>query len=243
MMSHEERTYRSLIAHDRLESFRVVVKETDLLIKAQKNLVKETQDLILKHRLPIERYAEDHPDFIHSLTPLASDKFAPPIVQTMIQVGQQAGVGPMASVAGVLAEKVGIDLLEYSDEVIVENGGDVFIRSDIPLNVAIFAGTSPLTNKIGVRIHTPNASMGVCTSSGTVGHSLSLGRADAVVVLSASTALADAAATAIGNVVVEKGDVETGISAGNKIAGVLGIVVIVEEKIGLWGDVELVRLK
>ena len=85
--------------------------------------------------------------------------------------------------------------------------------------------------------------MGVCTSSGTVGHSLSLGRADAVVVLSASTALADAAATAIGNVVIEKGDVETGISAGNKIAGVLGIVVIVEEKIGLWGDVELVRLK
>ena len=150
MMSHEERTYRSLIAHDRLESFRVVVKETDLLIRAQKKLVKETQDLILKHRLPIERYAEDHPDFIHSLTPLVSDKFAPPIVQTMIQVGQQAGVGPMAAVAGVLAEKVGIDLLEYSDEVIVENGGDVFMRSDIPLNVAIFAGTSPLPNKIGV---------------------------------------------------------------------------------------------
>jgi ApbE superfamily uncharacterized protein (UPF0280 family) len=242
MKSYEERAYRSLVASDRLESFRVVVKETDLLIRAERPLVEETRDLILKHRLPLERYAEDHPDFIHSLTPLVSDKFAPPIVQAMIHAGQKAGVGPMASIAGALAENVGIDLLEYSEEVIVENGGDVFIRSDFPLTVAIFAGSSPLSNKVGVRIHAPDAPIAVCTSSGTVGHSLSFGNADAVVVISGSTPLADAAATAIGNVVAGKGHVAAGIEVGNKLEGVFGVVVIAEDEIGLWGEVELVKL-
>jgi ApbE superfamily uncharacterized protein (UPF0280 family) len=233
MQTPEKRTYRSLVAgSDRLKSFRVVVKETDLLIRAQRPLVQEATDLILKHRLPLERYVRDHPDFIRSLTPLGPDKFAPPIAQTMIRAGQKTGVGPMAAVAGALAEEVGKDLLALSPEVIVENGGDVFIRSDSPLTVAIFAGSSPLTNKVGLRIHAPDGPIAVCTSSGTVGHSLSLGKADAVVVISRSTPLADAAATSIGNAVGGKGDVASGITKGKNFEGVLGVVVIVEDELG-----------
>jgi len=243
MEKPEDRTYRSLVAsNDRLKTFRVVVKETDLLIRAQKPLVEETRDLILKHRLPLERYAQDHPDFVRSLTPLANDRFAPAIVQMMIQAGQKAGVGPMAAVAGALAERVGKDLLEHSQEVIVENGGDIFIGSNFPLTVAIFAGLSPLSNKVGVRIHSPGVPMAVCTSSGTVGHSLSFGKADAVVVISSSTPLADAAATSIGNAVSKKGDVPFGIEIGKSIEGVLGLVLIVEDELGLWGDVNLVKV-
>ena len=148
----------------------------------------------------------------------------------------------MAAVAGALAECVGKDLMEHSQEVIVENGGDVFIGSNSPINVGIYAGTSPLSNKIGVRIHCPGAPVAVCTSSGTVGHSLSFGKADAVVVIAASTPLADAAATSIGNTISKKSDMAFGIEIGKKIEGVLGIVAIVDDKLGLWGDVDLVKV-
>lgn len=243
METSVDRTYRSLVtSNDRLQTFRVAVKETDLLIRAESPLVKEARDLILKHRLPLERYARDHPAFIRSFAPLADDRLAPAIVQAMIQAGRKAGVGPMAAVAGAVAERVGKDLLNYSREVIVENGGDVFIRSYSPVNVAIFAGPSPLTYKIGVRIRCKDAPLAVCTSSGTVGHSVSFGKADAVVVISGSTPLADAAATSIANAVSKKSAVGVGIEKGKKIDGVLGIVVIVDDKLGLWGEVDLVKM-
>jgi hypothetical protein len=132
--------------------------------------------------------------------------------------------------------------LAHSKEVIIENGGDIFIRTTFPLTVAILAGHSTLSGKLGIRIDSQASPVGVCTSSGTVGHSLSLGRADAAVVISASAALADAAATAIGNAVSGKADVPSAIRLGEKIDGVLGIVVILDDKMGVWGNVELVRL-
>ncbi|MGZ3604978.1 MAG: UPF0280 family protein, partial [Thermodesulfobacteriota bacterium] len=81
-----------------------------------------------------------------------------------------------------------------------------------------------------------------CTSSGTVGPSLSFGKADAVCILSKSAALADAAATAVGNVVKEKKDIELGLEMGKEIAGILGTLIIVEEKMGVWGTIKLAQL-
>jgi hypothetical protein len=240
---YEDRTYRSLVRDDRLETFRVVVKETDLLVSALRPLAEESRDLVLKHRMPLERYIGNHPEFVHQLTPVGSDPMAPPIVKTMIAAGQKAGVGPMGAVAGALAEYVGKDLLAYSTDVIIENGGDLFIKTLFPLTVAILAGASPLSGKIGVRIHPEQGSVGVCTSSGTVGHSLSFGRADAAVVISESAATADAAATAIGNVVSNKGSISAALDFGRSIQGVSGILVVAGDKMGLLGDVELVRLR
>jgi len=241
--AHSKRHYRSLVSEHRLETFRVVVKETDLMVRTERPLQEETTDLVLKHRMALERYIGDHPDFADRLTPYPLDPFAPPIVKTMMEAGQKAGVGAMGAVAGAVAEYVGGDLLAYSREVIIENGGDIFIRTTFPLTVAVLAGHSTLSGKLGVRIDSPASPVGVCTSSGTVGHSLSLGRADAAVVVSASAALADAAATAIGNAVTDKADVPSAIRLGEKIDGVLGIVVIMEDKMGVWGNVELVRLE
>jgi ApbE superfamily uncharacterized protein (UPF0280 family) len=242
MYPNQDRTYRSFVSEHKLETFRVIVKETDLMVRAERALQDETRDLVLKHRMALERYIGDHPDFVDRLTPYPRDPLAPPIVKAMMEAGRKAGVGPMGAVAGAVAEYVGRDLLAHSEEVIIENGGDIFIRTTFPLTVAILAGGSPLSGKLGVRIDSPESPVGVCTSSGTVGHSLSLGRADAAIVISASAALADAAATAIGNRVSDKADIASAIHLGENIDGVLGVAVIVDDKMGAWGQVELVRL-
>jgi len=148
-------------------------------------------------------------------------------------------VGPMAAVAGAIAECVGRELLTFSPEIIVENGGDIFIKTVRKRTVGVYAGESPLTGKIGLEIEAGDTPLGICTSSGTVGHSMSLGRADAVVVLSASTALADAAATAIGNRVNQSTDIDAAIEFGRNIGGLKGIVIIVGKSVGAWGDVKL----
>ena len=240
---YAERAYRALGAEKGLISFQVQVKETDLLIQARKDLRAPAYQAVLRYRYQLESYLQDHPDFFHSLMPVAWDDFAPALVKEMMRAAQIAGVGPMAAVAGAMAEFVGRDLLGESPEVIVENGGDLFIQLSRELKIAIFAGPSPLSMRVGLKISEAAKGLGVCTSSGTVGPSLSFGRADAVCVLSPSAALADAAATAVGNVVKSAGDLTTGLETAQSIEGVTGAVLIVGEKMGAWGKVELFEMK
>jgi ApbE superfamily uncharacterized protein (UPF0280 family) len=126
--------------------------------------------------------------------------------------------------------------------VIVENGGDIYLATSKERIVGIYAGHSPLSLKIGILIKPEEAPLGICTSSGTVGHSLSFGKADAVCIISKSAALADAAATSVGNVIQERKDIEKGLERGNAIEGVLGMLIIIGEKMGVWGKVKLTRL-
>ena len=84
--------------------------------------------------------------------------------------------------------------------------------------------------------------LGLCTSSGTIGHSLSFGLADAVVILSKSAILADAAATAVGNRVKDKKDLEKAAAFAGSIKGVLGGVIIIKNTLISWGEVELLSL-
>jgi ApbE superfamily uncharacterized protein (UPF0280 family) len=148
----------------------------------------------------------------------------------------------MAAVAGAMAEWVAKDLLSLSKEVIIENGGDIYLATSKERRIGIYAGDSPLSLKIGIVIRPEENPIGVCTSSGTVGHSLSFGKADAVCILSKSAALADAVATAVGNVVQEKKDIEYGLDMARGIEGVLGVLIIVGEKMGVWGNVTLTQL-
>ena len=149
----------------------------------------------------------------------------------------------MAAVAGAIAEAVGGDLLAFSPEVIVENGGDVFLKISKKRLVGIYAGESSFTKKIALEIMPRETPLGVCTSSGTVGHSLSLGRANAVIVLSPSTALADAAATALGNMVETADDIPQAIEKARSIEGLRGVVIIVGDKMGVWGKVRIVPVE
>jgi ApbE superfamily uncharacterized protein (UPF0280 family) len=242
---HQKRKYRNLVHREGLVPFRVVVKETDILVHAAKPLDEITRELVLRYRGYIESYIERYPEFAVTLMPWRINEPAPLIITDMAAAGARTGVGPMAAVAGVMAEYVGTALMTHpngSNEVIVENGGDLFIKLAGPFTVGIYAGDSPLSMNIGLRIVSGNRPVSVCTSSGTIGHSLSLGNADAVSVVSESCALADAAATAIGNRVQSKSDINDAIDFGKTIQGVDGLVVIMGDKIGLWGKIEVVPL-
>lgn len=241
-MSHliyKDKRYRSLIKNDYLKSYQVKVSETDLLIRTDSNLSEIALQSIIKHRNYIEEYIINKPEFLNSLEPLKEDSNAPLIVRDMLKYSKLAGVGPMASVAGAIAEFVGKELLYYSESVIVENGGDIFIKVGRETKVGIYAAETPLSMKLAIRISPGDTPMGVCTSSATVGHSVSFGIADAVCVTSKSAILADAAATRIGNRIKKKDDIKAAIEEGLNIPGVQGVLVIVGETMGAAGKIEL----
>jgi len=244
--SYRDRTYRQNIDAQGLVSTHISVKETDLHIMASREVEQQALDLVYRYRNQLENYIGAHPEFLTSLVPIDMDRLAPPIVRHMLKAALAADVGPMAAVAGAIAEFVGHDLLDQGiDEIIVENGGDIFIRRKKECISAIFAGRSPLSQKVGIKIAETDMPIGVCTSSGSVGHSLSLGQADSVTVLAPSTPLADAAATRIGNEVSRKSSaagIEHALAVGKTIAGLAGVVIILGEKMGAWGKINLVGL-
>ena len=235
----EPRTYRHWVEGADLVPFNVTIKETDLYIRAKADLHRKALRIAQKYRYQLEGYIKKNPDFLSSLEPLPIPEYAPNIVKEMSQAGIDAGVGPMASVAGAIAEFVGRELLTFTQEIIVENGGDIYLKILKKRTVGIFAGDSPLTGKLGLEINAGDTPLGICTSSGTVGHSLSYGKADAVIVVSASATLADAAATAIGNRVKTASDIDTAIAYGKTTKRLKGLVIISGDKVGAWGDVKL----
>ena len=243
--SYQERTYRNNVTADGLVSSYVSVKETDLHILASRHVEQEANDLVYQLRNQLENYIRSHPDFLTALIPLELDTLASPIIKAMLQAATAANVGPMAAVAGAIAEYVGRDLLDTGlEEVIVENGGDIFLKRNDDCVTAIFAGQSPLNQKVGIKIPAGRMPLGICTSSGTVGHSLSLGQADSVTVLAASTPLADAAATRLGNEVssVGKENINHTLEVARTIPGLLGVVIICGEQMGAWGEIDLIGL-
>jgi ApbE superfamily uncharacterized protein (UPF0280 family) len=242
MPTYEERTYRRRVNSGDLVSFHMAVKETDLWVSADMILEKETRDLVFDCRQQLEEYIKLHPEFATTLFPQQEDPYAPPIVREMIGATRGIGVGPMASVAGAVAQYVASGLLRVTDQVIVENGGDIFLKINRSAKVSIFAGSSPLSEKLGLEISVKQMPLGVCSSSANVGHSLSLGIADVCCILASSAALADGAATAIGNRVKRKRDLERIAAWAGQIKGIIGGVAIVDDRIAAWGDIELVEL-
>ncbi len=245
--SYSRRDYRGLQGQGELVSSFARISETDLHILADRDVADLAKEFVLRYRMQIEGYIARHPQFLSALLPLPADDLAPPIVREMLAAGEAADVGPMAAVAGVISEYVGRDLLAAGlEEVMVENGGDIFLHRKKSCTVAIFAGQSPLSYKVGVRIPLEAMPAGICTSSGTVGHSLSFGEADSVTVLASATALADAFATRLGNEVGAARSAETGIeralALARQFAGIEGVVVICGVLMGAVGKVELVSL-
>lgn len=228
--------YRTLVSSP-LKSFRVVYKETDLFILAEKDLTSETLSLVRSIRLPLEAYILKNPLFLKSLQPLPEDPDAPEIVRTMLKAGIMAKVGPMASVAGAIAEKVGRTLLKkgLTSQIAVENGGDIFVFLKKPVKIALFAGDSPFSGKIALLIKKELMPCGVCSSSGKIGHSLSFGKADAITVVHKDTAIADALATAFGNTLKTKQDFKKIVLKAKRIKDLIGIVAILEDKLFLFG--------
>jgi ApbE superfamily uncharacterized protein (UPF0280 family) len=244
MPGYEPRFYRDWSRDKDLISFTVTVKESDLYVRATRNLSRKGLRVLLKHRAALEEYIERHPEFLTALAPLAVGQDAPFIVRDMAEAAEKAGVGPMAAVAGAIAEHVGKELLPFSREVIVENGGDIFLKTRKTRSIGIFAGdSSPFSGRVALRIEPKETPLGICTSAGTVGHSKSFGRCDAAILLSASASLADAAATAVGNLIQSAGDIQKGIDFARSVDGIKGAVIIKDDRIGVWGEVRLVETR
>lgn len=242
-MFYETRTYREIMKAEDLEYFQVLEFESDLFIGIEHqalsaDLPRMVTAELKKLRQAIVDYNQSHPGFIESLVPLELDRRAAPIVADMLAAGKIAGVGPMAAVAGAVSKHIGNFLAAFSAELIVENGGDLLIKTKKERRIAIHTG-NPRFADLGIKIKPRSKPLGVCTSSGVMGHSLSFGKADAVSILSENIPLSDAVATALGNRIKKPSDVEKGLAWAKSIPGVLGVLIIIEDQLGAWGEIEL----
>lgn len=238
-----DRFYRDFTSTPRWITYRVKIESSDLYIRTNGDFSSFVKKKLIKLRKDVKTEIKRCPDFLTSFRPL-SPRFShvPKVVKLMYDASKKAGVGPMAAVAGAIAHIIGEELSKKNQEVIVENGGDIYINVKKEIKTTIFAGDSPFSGKIGLKIFPDLSPVGVCTSSGSVGHSLSFGRADGFTVISKDTALADAVATAGANKIRSKRDVENAISFAMSIPGVLGTVAIYKDVIGAKGLIELCEI-
>ena len=239
---YEERFYRSVSKPQDLLCYEVKLNETDLLCCTRTDLRIFIEERVLFYRHQLEEYIKYRPKFKVSLAPIELDAFAPGIAREMIEATASIGVGPMAAVAGAIAEYVGRDIAGLTEEYIIENGGDIFMKTDHERVVLIYAKDSPYSEKIGIKLKGRGLPYGVCTSSGTVGHSLSFGRADAVCIVGDSALFADGLATYVGNSVKKKADIPASIEKGKSHPGIIGILIVLGDHLGIWGDVEIVKI-
>jgi len=238
-MVWEPRTYRQVVDAPGLVAFSVALKETDLQVLAGRDLSRETVDAVAALRADLERYIAGHPRYAESYVPVTVEADAPEVVRAMALAGQAAGTGPMAAVAGAIAERVVMALQPYSTEVIVENGGDIYLSGRTARRILLVAGDSPLSGRVAIALDPGAFPLAVCTSSGKVGHSVSLGSAHAATVIASDGALADAVATALGNRVHGPTDVEEALAWACGVPGIRGAAVIAGDTIGARGDVRL----
>ena len=234
-----ERFYRNLIKVENLKKFVVKVKETDILVFAEKNLKKEIEEEVKKQREILERYIKIHPEFYFSFSPVEVESNEE-IIKLMSLSSKLTKTGPMASVAGAIAEIIGRKFLPLSEEIFIENGGDIFLNLKNEVKIGIYAGKSPFSMKIGIKIKRENPA-GIATSSGTVGHSFSYGDADAVTVISNSSAFSDGAATYFGNLIKGKIDKELIEREINDFPFIEGILIIRGKELFVWGKIELIK--
>lgn len=245
--AYVQRDYRSLHKASDLHYFAIQIRESDLAVGVDKKsytdgLLSYCRKELARLRGELEDYIACDPDFKTSLVPVRLLPAAPPIVNNMAAAARLCNVGPMAAVAGAIAQGIGEKLMERVQELIVENGGDIFMHTNKERTIAVFAGQSRFSQRLGIKVYAQESPLGICTSSGTVGPSLSFGTADAVLIKSPSAALADAAASRAGNLVKTAKDVSRAIEAVKGIPGITGTLIIKDETLAAWGNIELVPL-
>jgi len=223
-------------------------KETNLHIKCDDERAIDTViDASLRARSEVERYVLTHPEFRWSLEPVKLEGKHPRVIELMLRAGELAEVGPFAAVAGAISQVAAEAALNAgAKNVLVENGGDITIIGARDFRVGVFAGDAKGSGKIGFLVRAGELPIGICTSSGTVGHSLSFGDADAVVAVAHEASIADAAATSIANEVKGediKSSIEQGLGRAKCIREIRGCLIARGDCIGTWGELpELIKV-
>jgi ApbE superfamily uncharacterized protein (UPF0280 family) len=219
-------------------------KQTVINVIADRDLKDALLDELIKQYTLLEKHIQKEKIFLTSYEPVETDRSAPKIARIMGAAAKKCGVGPMAAVAGAFSDVLGeYALRKGAGEVIIENGGDIFLKLKKPRIVGVHAGPSGFSDRIGFRILPEETPLGICTSSDSVGHSISLGKSDAVTVFARTAALADAAASAIGNKVKGKNSVENGIKTAKTLKDVRGVLIIKGNVMGAYGTLpELIKI-
>jgi len=224
------RVYRSFSWKE--TNLRVACADFDLVTRA-----------VVEHRRRLERYIGRHPEFRTSLVPVVLADDAPEAARRMAAASRLTGLGPMAAVAGTLAQ-LGVEaaIAAGLDEAIVENGGDIFIHALEPVTIGLYAGDNAIAGKLAFRLEPRRLPLALCSSSSNMGHSMSLGRCDLATVIAKEAALADAAVTLVCNRIKSAQDLTPVLDDVGAIPGIEGIFAVHGGKVGMWGDLpDLVR--
>lgn len=191
---------------------------------------------IVRQRHILEGYIGRHPEFQRSLVPIALHADAPEIARHMAWAANLVGVGPMAAVAGATAQWAAkAALAAGADEAIVDNGGDIYLKAIEPVIVSLGTGTTRLADRLAFRVEPGETPISICSSSGKMGHSMSLGQCDLATIVAKDAALADAAATQAGNLVRTPDDVNAALERILAIQGIAGVLIVKDDRIGLAG--------
>lgn len=241
-MDYTERSYRSRFSDDGRRWFCVKFLESDLWIGVDSgsyraSMEDEVYAFLVDLRRQMDAYLLMDPAYKAALTPYDAGLEAPDILKEMSRVSHKTGIGPMSAVAGAVAKHVA-DFLGTKD-VIVENGGDIYAKATSDMDISVFAGQSPLSEKVGLHIPAAAFPIGICTSSGTVGPSLSLGRADAMMIVCKDVLLADSYATAFANRIQSVNDLQRVIESIQTIPEILGALAVKDDKLAVCGLYEL----
>lgn len=241
-MEYRERSYRSRFSNDERRWFCVKFLESDLWIGVDSgsyraSLEADTYAMLVELRRSMDAYLLMDPQYKAALTPYDAGLEAPDILKEMSRISHKTGIGPMSAVAGAVAKRVAEFL--GTKEVIVENGGDIYAQAASDMDISVFAGQSPLSEKIGLHIPAAEFPLGICTSSGTVGPSLSLGRADAVMIVCKDVLLADSYATAMANRIKTVNDLQSVIDRISDIPEILGAIAVKDDRMAITGRFEL----
>ncbi len=237
-----QRSYRSLYGERAGEiSFQLVLEESDIQVVAKKNLASQMLETLGSLRADVKSWVTLYPDFRTSLAPLPMPKNAPDIIMRMYTGAAKAGVGPFAAVAGTVAQMLAEKYVGKSADIIVENGGDIYMYSETPRTVALLADPAGGPS-LGLQLEAGDFPLALCASSATIGHSLSLGNGELAVVRAKDGALADAVATALGNRLRKAASVELALEFAQSIEGVDGVFVQCDEAIGAWGNMVLTHV-
>lgn len=229
---NQKRTYRTFIHKEAV--FRICCNRFDAVTAE-----------IVNQRHFLDDYIESQPAFRDSFEPIELLSDAPQVAQRMARAARFVGVGPMAAVAGAMAQYAAeAGLKAGAGEVIVENGGDLYLKAAEPVIIALNAGTEKLSNRLGFSLQPSDTPISICSSSGQMGHSTSLGACDLATVVAKDAALADAAATQAANLVNSEEDVNPALNRIAAIEGIDGVVIVKNDKVGLAGNLPpLVKIK
>jgi ApbE superfamily uncharacterized protein (UPF0280 family) len=231
--------YRNRVKHKEKYNWKIAYKYSDLLISCNKDVSLKLEKLIKEIYGFLESCIKKEPVFEKSLVPLEIKEYFPPIIKRMCRKAAIFNVGPMATVAGAVCDHIASGLDRHCRRLIIENGGDIFIKSNKDVDIGVYLKNKYFADKICLKIRAGDTPCGICSSSGMFGHSLSLGRSDLVVVLAKSTISADGAATSIANKINKPADINKTIIDYKNIKGITGILVVKDDNLGVWGNIEL----